>query len=507
MAWPLSSVTFPVKLVETMRLSSEQIGNLLRPLNPFPHPPSISSTSGVSVLGSSRLGGIGSIVPSSGTFFLILPLASPCSQGPTFLWSGRREEFFTKTTCETLLASGFQARYKEVHSAGKRRPLLIFDENVDLLAPLHVCLYDHLRRFDWLLCGPPTEERMTSVCVNAYQTSVDLVAATDGLSHDVAQTILDLAFFTSVEIPRSLRALAKRSLEPSFVGLGGKPVSIKHGQMMGSYLSFPLLCLQSYCAATWAARFDTAATFLVNGDDAVISASRGITVQDYPPRMRLNSDKTIVAENVVEVNSTCFLRSSGRWREIRNLRRGGAVADYPGMLHMAQAVCVSQGFQDAFQRARIGRRWGFLPSQLGHFGVPAYKRERQLRRTRNSTRLPDCGLSQDETGLRRIVGRRPTDLESEALRSFLWAGGRKGGLKRDVFSPSCGKIRRTYSYRGPNNPCRSFLSFVGFGRRRKLCAARAKPASFFLVPDEFETVEEELGELLLERWRAAVPLV
>jgi len=394
-----------------------------------------------------------------------------------------------------------EARYKEVLSAGKVRPLLIYDEKVDLLGPLHKLIYSHLRGFDWLLCGPPTEERMASVCVREYQTSVDLVNATDGLHHSVVERILDALFFTSVKIPRSLRALAKASFSPVFVDGSGVHRRVRHGQMMGSYLSFPLLCLQSYLAARWAARFDPSARFLVNGDDTVISASRGIAVQDYPEGFRLNSDKTIVARNVVEVNSTAFLRSGGRWREVRHLRRGGALStDYQGMLHMALAV-VRAGPQwvDAYQRARIGRRWGFLPSQIGHSTYVAWKRERQMSRRRNFTPLPSPDDTMDMTSLRRIRGRDPTAVEAEALRSFFWEHGRRGGLKRDVFSPSCGKIRRGYSYRV--RPCERFVSYVCCRRISRLEARRLPVPGFFLLPEEFETEEEMRALDALRCWR------
>jgi hypothetical protein len=414
------------------------------------------------------------------------------------LWAGRRGDFLTLTTSETDLVPLFEARYKEVQSAGKRRPLVIFDEKVDLLAPLHKLMYSHLRGCDWLLCGPPTEKKMASVCVNAIQTSVDLVAATDGLHHAVAETLLDVAFFSSLKIPRSIRALAKASLTPVFRDGSGVHRRVRHGQMMGAYLSFPLLCLQSYCAATWAARFDEGARFLVNGDDTVISAARAVTVTDYPPGFRLNSDKTTRASNVVEVNSTVFLRRGGRWRLVKHLRRGGALTDYAGMLHMAEACGADPRWQDAFTRSRIGRRWGFLPSQLGHSSYASWCRERQLLRRRHYTDLPVCPAHRDEEGLRRIVGRDPTPVETEALRSFIWENGRKGGLKRDRWNPSVGSIRRTYRYKA--QPCRYSLSFVGWRFR---CTRTAVTGRWFLVPDEFLTDEEERGLLMLDHWRQA----
>lgn len=418
------------------------------------------------------------------------------------LWAGRREEFFSKTTSGNGVAPWLWARYKEVLSAGKRRPLLIFDENVELLAPLHKLLYSRLTKESWLLYGPPTEERMASVLVNEFQTSVDLVSATDGLSHVVAETILDTLFFSSTEVPRGIRALAKASLSPFFRDDVGVLRRVRHGQMMGAYLSFPLLCLQSFCAASWAARDDSNARFLVNGDDCVISANRYISVQDYPSGFRLNTDKTIRAKNVAEVNSTVFLRRSGRWRVVRHLRRGGALSTkFSGMLHMAEAVRGSPSWESAFVRARLGRRWGFLPSQLGHSSYASYKRERHLLRRRYYTPLPSSDSSQDMTGLRKLYG-KPTDLEAESMRKLIWSEGRRGGCKRDVFEPSCGQIRRSYGYRA--RPCWRNLSFVSpDSRARRLCVQNKSP-DFFLVPDEFETVEEERGMIVLDLWRQAV---
>jgi len=408
------------------------------------------------------------------------------------LWVGRRDEFLTAASTGAGVAPVLEARYKEVLSAGKVRPLLIYDENVDLLAPLHKLLYAHLRRQDWLLCGPPTEERMASVCVGEYQTSVDLVAATDGLFHCVAEDILSEVFRTSTQVPSAIRHLAVASLSPIFRDQAGVHRRVRHGQMMGAYLSFPLLCLQSYCAARWAAQFDPDARFLVNGDDCVISASRGITVQDYPSWMRLNSDKTIIARNVVEINSTAFLWRGRKWREVRHLRRGGALStDYQGMLHMASAVLKSgPAWVDAYQRARIGRRWGFLPSQLGHLTYAAHLRERQMaKRGRAFTPLPSPEDSMDMSSLYRVTGRDATPAEVEALRSFFWANGRRGGLKRDAFSPSCGKVRRTYSH-GP--PVRGgLLSFVVRRAIQRLEARRLPVPGFFILPEDFETDEEK----------------
>lgn len=414
-------------------------------------------------------------------------------------WRGRREEFVKRTLFESVEEPAWKARYKEVPSAGKTRALVIFDDEIDLLAPLHKCMYSHLRKQDWLLCGPPTDKRMESVLVNACQTSVDLVAATDGLHLSVTELILDTAFSSSVKVPRSLRALAKASFRPDvYLGSPLKGVdsyrrigTIGHGQMMGAYLSFPLLCLHSYIAARWAARDDEGARFLVNGDDTVISASRFYGERDYPSGYQLNAKKTIRASRVAELNSTVFLRRSGRWREVRHLRRGGAVSDFEGMMHMASAVRNHADWTNAFVRSRIGKSWGFLPSQLGltRRSYPAWKREQDLLRRRLPTALP-WGAPLAPSGELVSLGREALPHEAEATRSLLWSLGREGGLKRDASYPSRGKVRRSYAYRSsPPWRHRTFVSSLAEG---KLGPRRIKVATGW-IPRDFVSVEEAEG--------------
>jgi len=166
---------------------------------------------------------------------------------------------------------------------------------------------------------------------------------------------------------------------------------------------------------------------------------------------------------------------------------------------MAKAVLVSPQFVDAWQRARIGRRWGFLPSQLGHTTYPSFARERGLRVRRHWTPLPEASddvVFPEE--LVRITGRNPEPVEAEALRVVMWRHGRWGGSKRDVFSPSCGKVRRTYRYRA--QPCWSSLSFVGSKRPGSSFSGVKKP-DWFLVPASFQSEKEERGLAQLEQFR------
>nr|UOL48973.1 MAG: putative RNA-dependent RNA polymerase [Botourmiaviridae sp.] len=351
----------------------------------------------------------------------------------------------------------FRARYKEVLSAGKVRPLLIYDEKIDLLGPLHKMLYKHLCNQDWLLVGPPTEKRISSVCVGEYQTSIDLVSATDGLSLPVTDAILGSLLSKASNVPGRIKLLAFSSLSPLVEGTDGT-TEVTHGQMMGAYLSFPLLCLQSYLAALWASR-GLKAKILVNGDDTLISSSLPIESSWYPVGFRLNDTKTIRAKNVAEINSTAFLRGKGgKWRLVRHLRRGGFLTDYPGMLHAAAACRDNVAWTDAFIRSRIGKKWGFLPSQLGLHpkSYPSFCREREMCRRRLVTTLPEAPSCLD-TSL--LAVRRKLDPDERLATTFhILDNGRGGERKRDVFSPSVGEIRRGYRYR--KVPLRYALSFL-----------------------------------------------
>jgi len=257
---------------------------------------------------------------------------------------------------------------------------------------------------------------------------------------------------------------------------------------MGSYLSFPLLCLHSYLAARWALRGEEG-NVLVNGDDTLVSSNRFLEASDYPSGYLLNDLKTIRSGTVAEINSTGFLRGrGGKWREIRNLRRGGFQTDYAGMQHAAKAVAGSVAWTDAFVRSRIGKKWGFLPSQLrlNPKSYVAFERGRSMW-NRNFTCLPEA--PNVPSTLLLGVRRRLDPDEQVALFLHQWATGREGGKKRDVFNPSVGSVRRTYAYRAVKPWSR--LTFLG-----KLAALKVEPArreeELRFLPVDYVSIREDI---------------
>nr|UYL94587.1 MAG: RNA-dependent RNA polymerase [Botourmiaviridae sp.] len=418
---------------------------------------------------------------------------TPRTRGDTILAEKGGDRYFRRCT---LAGKGFDtgllsARYKEVPSAGKTRALTIFDDRSDLLGPLHKMAYRHLQGQPWLLAGPPTEGRISSVCRHRCQTSVDLVAATDGLFLPVASTILETMLARASRVPGEIRLLAVNSLPilvDDWVEGSEGPIQVSHGQMMGGYLSFPLLCLQSYIAARWATR-GVEAEFLVNGDDTLISSDSPVRKESYPVGFQLNEGKTIRSQVVAEINSTCFLKDGkGRWRQVHHLRRGSFLTDFSGMQHAAAAVRSSCQWTDAFIRSRIGKKWGFSPWQLGLFPLsyPGFCRNRELRTRRADTPLPSQVPALPET-LRAVRGQPDPD-EVIALQVFLRNNGRQGPDKRaEPRKISVGEVRRSYHYlkRAPRFRL-SFLSQI------KQLPSVVKDDMYF-VPAEYESRRETDG--------------
>jgi len=202
---------------------------------------------------------------------------------------------------------------------------------------------------------------------------------------------------------------------------------------MGTYLSFPLLCLQSYIAARWATR-DVEARILINGDDCLISCPRPVLNSDYPEWAIINETKTGRFKGVAEINSTCFLRETrGRWREVKHLRRGGGTRDLQGHVHQA-AVCRAAGtvWERAFSLAKAKSRWVLRPSQLGFDlrVLETFKYERRLKR-RGYVDLPrSTGLDDG----RYVLSKDATSLEKLEVSLDLWINGRSFQTERQPLS-------------------------------------------------------------------------
>jgi hypothetical protein len=253
-----------------------------------------------------------------------------------------------------------------------------------------------------------------------------LVGATDNLHIAVADAILGVALAKSVAVPGPIKVRASESLYPLSRGR-----VVTHGQMMGAYLSFPLLCLQSLCAALWAGRGCGVRGVLVNGDDTLISTDTDLG--QYPDGFELNSSKTIKSETVVELNSTVFLKKTcGDWKEVKNLRRGASCTDMEGLLHLSGA-CAKAGakWQEAFVRSGVGRQWKLTPSQLGlSLRVHACWSRQSRMRVPCPPPLPLRASLPDDRFL--TVFSKPRPDEQWAFQNALFNSGRRCGADEPV---------------------------------------------------------------------------
>jgi hypothetical protein len=110
-----------------------------------------------------------------------------------------------------------------VQSAGKPRPLSKFSADAIHLRPLHKAIYDKLSREKWLCRGDFTTDTLQragfSFCEGETLTSGDYKSATDNLSIEVAEAILDELLRSTVSVPGSMKAYAMKILRPVLFSL------------------------------------------------------------------------------------------------------------------------------------------------------------------------------------------------------------------------------------------------------------------------------------------------
>lgn len=212
--------------------------------------------------------------------------------------------------------------YKEVLSSGKLRPLTITPAVLSTLRPLHKMIYNRISSCRWLLRGTPDARKFKRAGFKFDKPilSGDYQSATDNLDLRVSSRILEKIFESSRMIPESVKDLARRSLNPDvIIGKGEKErvIRVSVGQMMGSLLSFPLLCLYNRVATTFAMGF---VPMLINGDDVVAEASQPKIDSWFRimPQLGLQPErqKSGVSRNSMDINSTRFLISNDETRSV-----------------------------------------------------------------------------------------------------------------------------------------------------------------------------------------------
>jgi hypothetical protein len=195
---------------------------------------------------------------------------------------------------------------KSINTAGKQRLLTVTPKDLSVLKPLHKLMFSRIKRQRWSLIGPPRARSFEKAGFRFKHPilSGDFKGATDNLDLRVSQAILEACLDNASIIPPTVKQLARMSLLPD-IQLGDKILTNRRGQMMGAFLSFPLLCLYNrVCAAYSIGRVP----MLINGDDIVAETRDPKPWFDILPQVGLEPEasKTSYKRGEAEINSTLF---------------------------------------------------------------------------------------------------------------------------------------------------------------------------------------------------------
>jgi hypothetical protein len=214
-----------------------------------------------------------------------------------------------------LKKSSYAAKIAIVPTDGKYRILSVGEADLSMLKPLHTIFYNHLSLQPWLLRGDAKAARFKDFCAVKGELFVsgDYESATDNLNLATQKEILRLVLQRCRYVPNvvMLNAMTSLSLDLTFrsKGLPTRRWKQTQGQMMGSYLSFPLLCLVNYLAFRYFVGRDDVPV-RINGDDIVFRATRA-EYQKWEAGCKiagltLSKGKTLVDRSFFTLNSTLF---------------------------------------------------------------------------------------------------------------------------------------------------------------------------------------------------------
>lgn len=218
----------------------------------------------------------------------------------------------------------FPVKYQIVRTSGKDRGVTISSGLSSLLAPLHRCMYNFISGEEWLLRGDARGRKFKAFKAVKGEVFVsgDYESATDNLNTDVAEFILRLILGRSRYVPEGIKEFAISSLRAQIQYSGGIVCHQEKGQLMGNFLSFPLLCLQNYFAFRFLLPRNVPVK--INGDDIVFRClphefdawAEGVSRCG----LTLSRGKTMVHRRVFSLNSSFFIASGNRVGEVPVIR-------------------------------------------------------------------------------------------------------------------------------------------------------------------------------------------
>jgi hypothetical protein len=223
---------------------------------------------------------------------------------------------------EELSAS---CRAELVFSSGKPRVVTMYSSaNTCILGPLHTALYDRFRKKGWLLVGDPTEQHINSLNGTSVFHSFDYSQATDRIRREYTRVMVEVLIEKSSGLTDD-EVFALDVL--SELRVDGMEEPAVRGQPMGSVMSFPLLCLINKTIVDLALadlleqgsigfKEYSQHRCKVNGDDLLVKEVRSdtdirslIIKNAALAGLLVNDSKSLVSDQLAEVNSTLFERN------------------------------------------------------------------------------------------------------------------------------------------------------------------------------------------------------
>ncbi|QGY72542.1 RNA dependent RNA polymerase [Plasmopara viticola lesion associated ourmia-like virus 12] len=194
-----------------------------------------------------------------------------------------------------------------IWTGGKWRLVSKFSAERSFLSPLHQIIYNHLTKKNWCLRGDakPSEFEGFERKEGEIFVSGDYESATDNLNISLTHLMLDECKKSSLHVPEAVWAEARKAL----VAVFHNGLRQERGQLMGSLLSFPFLCLANFLAFKWSV--PRKVPLKINGDDIVFRCSQKEAEKWFrevtESGLTVSKGKTLVAKNCFSLNSTFFL--------------------------------------------------------------------------------------------------------------------------------------------------------------------------------------------------------
>lgn len=251
----------------------------------------------------------------------------------------------------------YSVKYAIVRTSGKNRGVTIASGHAALLGPLHRQIYQVLSGTSWLLRGEARGRKFKSFQRTDGEVFVsgDYEGATDNLSLEVAQFILSNILARSRYVPEGIKDFAMSSLRAEIRYSAGIVDQQKRGQLMGNFISFPLLCLQNYFAFRYLV--PRSVPVKINGDDIVFRAMRvefdiwakGVAALG----LTLSRGKTLVDPKCFSLNSAFFYADRKRVREVPVIR----LKEVEGRIPSAGDFCRFTRNWRGLDRTIVGGLW------------------------------------------------------------------------------------------------------------------------------------------------------